>query len=92
MEFLVNKHPCAVAGLLVVASILIRIIGMASDLWGLSLMGDIVFVIAMLAGIAGIILRRRERRKVIGYCEKCGQPYKSDYEARVHASSHELYR
>ena len=72
MEFLVNRHPCAVAGVMVVASIIILILGMAAGLWGL-LMGDIVFVLALLAGTAGIILRRRERCKIIGYCEKCGQ-------------------
>ncbi len=92
MEFLVNRHPCAVAGVMVVASIIIRILGMAAGLWGLALMGDIVFVLALLAGTAGIILRRRERRKIIGYCEKCGQSYKSEYESRVHAGSHELYQ
>ena len=92
MEFLVNRHPCAVAGVMVVSSIVIRIIGMAAGLWGLALMGDIVFFLAMLAGIAGIILRRREKRKIIGYCEKCGQSYKSECESRVHTGSHQLYQ
>jgi len=45
----------------------------------------------MLAGIAGIILRRRERRKIIGYSRNCGESYQNETEQNNHAAIHKGY-
>ena len=88
MEFLTKSHPCIVAGVLVVVSVIIRAIGIATDATPVALTGDAVFVLALVLGVVAIILRRRARRKALGFCHQCGAPYMSETEKEEHELSH----
>ena len=56
MGFLVNKHPCLLAGVGVMLSIAINMINIPVGLWGLGFLSLVVFLLSLAAGTAGIIL------------------------------------
>ena len=88
MEFFTKNHPCALAGAFVLVSIILQVISMASDSWVVGLIGSLIFILAIVLGIASIILRHRARRKAIGFCQQCGDPYMSEAEKEAHGLTH----
>ena len=88
MEFFTKNHPCALAGAFVLVAIILQVIGAVADSGVASLIGSLIFILAIVLGIASIILRSRARRKAIGFCQQCGEPYMSEAEKEAHGLTH----
>ncbi len=88
MEYLKTKHPCLVVLVLFLISVPFRFAAMTSGVLPLAIIGDGIFIIAIVLGIVLIALRLKARRQIIGYCETCGKPYMNDKEQTEHAFSH----
>ena len=90
MEYFLNNHPCKIVAFIVVVAIAIQVLGTFTGASALPLIGTVLFVLAMITGIVGLLLRRSARKRVVAYCNQCGKPFTSESELNTHAVTHNL--
>lgn len=86
----IRVHPCALVLIAVIVSGALRFAAQGNRIdFELSLIADILFVVAVVAAIVMIVQRRKARRGPVVYCHQCGKPYRSEKEMEEHALTHQ---